>query len=82
MPHVNIKHFPRDLTGEQKRRLAETITAVVSESFVVPRGAVSIALEPVAETDWNETVVVPEITGREHTLIKAPNYRSDSQENE
>ncbi|MBT2398743.1 hypothetical protein [Streptomyces sp. ISL-100] len=29
----------------------------------------------VAEPDWNETVDVPEITGREHLLIKAPNYR-------
>jgi 4-oxalocrotonate tautomerase len=74
VPHINIKHFPRDFTDEQKQQLAEAITTVIAENFEIYEGAISIALEPVAEPDWNETVVVPEITGREHLLIKAPNY--------
>ncbi|KPC62532.1 tautomerase family protein [Streptomyces chattanoogensis] len=77
MPHVNIKHFPVDFTDEQKKQLAETVTAFVTEHFGVHEGAVSIALEPVAEPGWNETVYVPEITGRQHLLIKAPNYRDN-----
>jgi 4-oxalocrotonate tautomerase len=74
VPHVNIKHFPRDFTDEQKKAVAEAITTVVLQNFDTYEGAVSIALEPVAKPDWNETVVVPEITGRAHLLVKAPNY--------
>lgn len=77
MPHVNIKHFPRNFTDQQKKHLAEAITTVVMEHFDIYEGAVSIALEPVAEPDWNETVDSPEITGRQHLLIKAPNYRNN-----
>ena len=32
VPHVTIKHFPRDFTGEQKQQLAEAITTVGLES--------------------------------------------------
>ncbi|MFF7234070.1 4-oxalocrotonate tautomerase [Streptomyces sp. 2333.5] len=77
MPHVNIKHFPVDFTDEQKNQLAEAVTTVVMEHFGVYEGAVSIALEPVAESGWNEAVYVPEITGRQQLLIKAPNYRDN-----
>ncbi|MFC6064167.1 tautomerase family protein [Streptomyces ochraceiscleroticus] len=76
MPHVNIKHFPKDFTEEQHHRLAEAVTTVVMEHFGVHDGAVSIALEPVAKADWNESVGVPELTDRRHLLIKAPNYRN------
>lgn len=72
MPHVNIKHYTRDFTDEQKKHLAEAITQAITEHFDIHEGAVSIALEPVAEPDWNETVHAPEITAREHLLIKAP----------
>ncbi|THV42209.1 tautomerase family protein [Glycomyces buryatensis] len=81
MPHVNIKHFPRDFTAEQRERLSEAVTTVVAKHLDTPRGAVSIALEPVPEAEWSDTVVVPEITGREHLLIKTPNYLGNPQEN-
>lgn len=74
MPHVNVKHFPKDFSDEQKQRLAHVLTEVVVEHFEVPDGAVSIALEPVAQADWNDAVVEPEITGRGELLIKHPNY--------
>ncbi|MGW8970541.1 tautomerase PptA [Streptomyces platensis] len=77
MPHVNIKHFPVDFTDEQKKQLAEQVTTVVMEHFGVYEGAVSIALEPVVKPGWNETVYVPEITGRQHLLIKTPSYRDN-----
>ncbi|GAA3747381.1 tautomerase family protein [Salinactinospora qingdaonensis] len=75
MPHVNIKHFPREFTEEQRQRLSEQITQLILDNFDTYEGAVSIALEPVAKADWKETVVGPEITERQHLLLKAPNYR-------
>ncbi|MEV7026240.1 tautomerase family protein [Kitasatospora sp. NPDC093558] len=77
MPHVNIKHFPRDVTPQQKRDLADAITTVIAEHFDVPACAVSIALEPVPETSWNDTVVGPEISGRKHLVVKEPDYRRE-----
>lgn len=74
MPHVSIRHFPKEFTDEQRERLAKAITAVISENFGVDRGAVSIALEPVPESDWKAAVATPEIKVREHLLIQAPSY--------
>lgn len=75
MPHVNVKYFPRNLSDEQKEHLAEAITMIIVEHFDgTLAGSVSIALDPVAEADWNETVGVPEIAARRHLLIKTPNY--------
>lgn len=76
MPHVTIKCFDRDFTDQQKERLAKALTTVVLENFDTYEGAVSIALVPVPEPDWHQAVVVPEITGRAHLLIKTPNYRA------
>lgn len=77
MPHLTIKHFPKDFTDQQKQHLAETLTAVIVEQFGTYDGAVSIALEPVPREQWQEAVFEPEITGRSHLLIKAPNYASN-----
>ncbi|AJC54389.1 hypothetical protein [Streptomyces sp. 769] len=54
-------------------KLPESLTDVVIRYFDVPAGAVSIALEPVPQSAWNEAVVVPEIIGRPDLLIKDPN---------
>jgi 4-oxalocrotonate tautomerase len=59
MPHVNIKHFPNELTNDEKSSLAESITTLVAEHFGTSEGAVSIALEPVTKDDWDDTVVQP-----------------------
>ncbi len=77
MPHVTIKHFPKDFADEQKRQLAEAITRVVTEHFGTYDGSVSIALEPVPAHDWTERVYEPEIVGRQQSLIKEPNYRNN-----
>ncbi|MGW5971265.1 amino acid adenylation domain-containing protein [Streptomyces sp. NPDC055186] len=74
MPHLTIKHFPQDFTDQQKHLLAESLTAVIVEQFGTYEGAVSIALEPVPQEKWRESVYEPEITRRSHLLIKAPNY--------
>jgi 4-oxalocrotonate tautomerase len=74
VPHVNIKHFPKDFTEDQKNHLAEDLTAIITKHFDVADDAVSIALDPVTKPAWNESVIIPEISGRDHLLIKAPNY--------
>ncbi|MEV4649578.1 tautomerase PptA [Saccharopolyspora sp. NPDC049357] len=74
MPHVNIKHFPKEVTDEQKRKLAESITLALIEHLGTRDGAVSVTLEPVEKEVWNETVVEPEINGRPELLIKRPDY--------
>lgn len=74
VPHVNIKHFPNNLEDHQISALVEAITSAIRTAFSVDEGAVSIALEPVAQDAWNERVYVPEITGGTGKLIKVPNY--------
>ncbi|MCF6475140.1 tautomerase pptA [Nonomuraea sp. MG754425] len=76
MPHVTIQHFPLDLAPEQRRRLADALTALLVEQLGTYPGAVSIALEPVQPADWAGTVYEPRIAGRSELLIKTPEYRS------
>ena len=76
MPHINIKHFPREFTDEERTRLSDAITEVILDHFDTYEGAVSIALEPVAKADWKDAVVESEITGHEHQLLKPPNYQN------
>jgi len=74
MPHVNIKHFPTPLTDEQQDRLVTALTAAVQSAFGCEEGVISIALEPVAQEVWHETVYLPEIVDRRQLLHKVPNY--------
>ncbi|MES5821046.1 amino acid adenylation domain-containing protein [Streptomyces sp. RG80] len=74
VPHVNIKHFPNNLEADQVTALVEAITSAVRTAFAVDEGAVSIALEPVAQDVWNERVYLPEIANGGDNLVKAPNY--------
>ncbi|WP_406202270.1 amino acid adenylation domain-containing protein [Kitasatospora sp. NBC_01560] len=74
VPHVSIKHYPNDLDANQISTLVEAITSAVQAAFSVEEGAVSIALEPVAEDAWNERVYIPEIVEGTGNLVKVPNY--------
>jgi thioesterase domain-containing protein/phenylpyruvate tautomerase PptA (4-oxalocrotonate tautomerase family) len=74
MPHVNIKHFPVPLTGEQRTVLVTAITDAVRNAFDCDEDVISIALEPVAKELWNERVYVPEVVDRKELLCKSPNY--------
>jgi amino acid adenylation domain-containing protein len=77
MPHVNIKHFPVSLSPDQQSRLVSDVTEALTNAFGCDAGAVSIALEPVAEELWTEKVYIPEIVNRRDILGKAPTYGSD-----
>lgn len=74
VPHVNIKHFPNNLEADQISALVDAITNAVRTAFSVDEGAVSIALEPVAQDVWTERVYIPEIVEGTGNLVKAPNY--------
>ncbi|MET9061018.1 tautomerase family protein [Streptomyces antibioticus] len=74
MPHVTVRHFPKDLDAGRRAALVTAVTDAVTAAFDVEEGAVSIALEPVPAEDWQERVYAPEITGRADLLVKHPAY--------
>jgi amino acid adenylation domain-containing protein len=74
VPHLNIKHFPKNLDETVRAQLVEELTEAVSRAFECPVGVISIALEPVTEQDWAAKVYEPEIIERQGLLAKAPEY--------
>ncbi|MBM7775017.1 amino acid adenylation domain-containing protein [Actinokineospora baliensis] len=74
MPHVNIKHFPVQLSTRQQGELVTAISKAITEAMGVSDDAVSIALEPITPQDWHASVYEPEIERRGHLLAKTPNY--------
>lgn len=74
MPHISIKHWPRDFTPQEKTDLVDSLTALITRVFRVEEGSVSIAVEPVPVGRWREWVHVPELEERSHLLWKQPNY--------
>ncbi|HDG1699619.1 TPA: tautomerase PptA [Kluyvera ascorbata] len=73
MPHVDIKCFPRDLSDEQKTALAADITEVLIRHLNSKEGAVSVALNQVQQSDWQQ-VWDTEIAPHMDELIKKPGY--------
>lgn len=73
MPHVDIKCFPRDLSDEQKTALAADITEVLIRHLNTKDRSVSVALNQVPESDWQQ-VWDNEIAPQMATLIKKPGY--------
>ena len=73
MPHVDIKCFPRELSDEQKTALAADITEVLIRHLNTKDRAVSVALNQVQESDWQQ-VWDSEIAPQMETLIKKPGY--------
>lgn len=74
MPHLNIKHFPVEISPEKEAALLSSLTKALQEGLGCSEGAVSIALEPVPQSDWQTAVYQPEIEGKSHLLRKLPNY--------
>ena len=74
MPHLNIKHFPRDLSAGERDALVEGLVQLIPRAFDCADTAVSVALEPVAPGAWRERVVDPEFHDRGALLIRRPGY--------
>jgi 4-oxalocrotonate tautomerase len=73
MPHVIVKLWPGK-SEQQKRRLAEAITADVMKVLHYGEESVSVAFEEVAAEDWAAKVYQPDIVRKADTLYKKPGY--------
>lgn len=74
MPHIEITHFPKILSEEEKTSLADAITQVVCKHLGTPVGAVSIALETITPEQWRAQIIEPRLLPAWHRLIKTPDY--------
>ncbi|MGE7389172.1 tautomerase family protein [Streptomyces sp. NPDC004126] len=77
MPHIHIRHYPRDFTAEQLREIDEAVTAAVTRTFALGEDAVSISLEPVTPEDW-QAQVLAEIAARPDQQVRRPGYMNES----
>lgn len=55
MPHIAVKLWP-GRKEEAKENLAKKIVNVVVEELNVDAGAVSVAIEEVKQSDWEEQI--------------------------
>ncbi|WP_435953933.1 tautomerase PptA [Dryocola sp. BD626] len=74
MPHITVKHFPRELTEEQKQALADDLSEAVKKHFGSKDASLSVALIPVEQDRWKEDVYDKEIAPSLETLAKKPGY--------
>ncbi|TDU24043.1 4-oxalocrotonate tautomerase [Chromohalobacter marismortui] len=74
MPHIELSHFPVELTHAEKEALAKDLTRVVCDRLKTPSSVVSIALEPVTPEQWHDRVIAPRLLPAGSRLIKKPNY--------
>ena len=73
MPHVVVKMYPGS-SEEQKNKLSEEITKSIMTIVNKPEGAVSVAIEEVAENVWMDKVYDAEIRPNLEKLYKKPGY--------
>jgi 4-oxalocrotonate tautomerase len=76
MPHVIVKLWPGKSEAD-KSKLANEITAAVSNVLHYGEESVSVAFEEVAAKDWLENVYKPDIQAKPDTLYKTPGYGPD-----
>jgi len=75
MPHVVAK-LVAGRSEAQKQRIDDAVTQAVAQTPDRGAAAVSVAIEDVAEADWDAKVFVPDIAGEAATLYKKPGYRA------
>lgn len=72
MPHIAVKLWP-GRKEEAKENLAKKIVNVVAEELNVDAGAVSVAIEEVKQSDWEEQIYKKEIKDNSNIYVK-PDY--------
>lgn len=75
MPHINVKHFP-SLTDGQRDRLSSLFIEAVKDVIQCPRGAISVAFEPVSPELWMTEVYQNEILGSKALTHTFPDYNA------
>lgn len=78
MPHIIIKHFPKDLDDALREKLKTSLAEVVQTAFGCDPGAISIALQSVPAEHWHQAVYRPDIEPHIGHLLKSPEYRSQA----
>ena len=73
MPHVIAKLWPGK-SEAQKAALAEAIAQDVITHLGSREASVSVSFEEVAQEDWAEKVVGPDIAAKPGNLYKKPGY--------
>jgi len=71
MPHIIVKMYP-GRSEETKGRLAEAIAKDVASIAECSEEAVSVAIEEIAQNEWDARVYRPDILGREDALYRKP----------
>ncbi|MCL6359371.1 tautomerase PptA [Pectobacterium polaris] len=74
MPHIDVKHFPRNLSEEEKKAVAEDLAAVLKKHFGSSDESLSVALNEVQPERWKDDVYDPFIKPQLDTLSKKPGY--------
>lgn len=67
MPYVAIKAYPKD--AETKKKLVEKINDVFLEVWGCPPEAISISLEEVAPSEWEEKVQKPQVDANKEKMM-------------
>lgn len=73
MPHVIIKIYPGRAEAE-KRSMAHSVAAALHETMGYKMGNVSVSVDEIEPSSWMKDVYEPDISGREDTLVKRPEY--------
>jgi 4-oxalocrotonate tautomerase len=77
MPHVIVKLWPGK-SEELKKKLAAEVTKAVTSALNYADDSVSVGIEEVPASDWNEKVYKPDIIGKRQTIYKQPGYDPNS----
>lgn len=79
MPHIIIKLYP-GRSEEQKIKLVDSISAVISENLKLDESSISIAIEEVPSENWAKEVYKKDIIDNREKLYKEPGYRPKENE--
>lgn len=79
MPHIIVKLYP-GRSEEQKMKLVESITTVVSENLKLNESSISIAIEEVPRENWAKEVYKKDIIDNQEKLYKEPGYKPEENE--
>ncbi|KFF69293.1 tautomerase PptA [Pectobacterium brasiliense] len=74
MPHIDVKHFPRNLSEEEKKAVAEDLAAVLKKHFGSSDESLSVALNEIQPERWKDDVYDPFIKPQLDALPKKPGY--------
>jgi 4-oxalocrotonate tautomerase len=69
MPHVIVKLYP-GRTEEMKKTLADEITKTLIKVLNSKETAISVGIEDVAQSEWDDKVYQPDVVSKMSTIYK------------